>query len=138
MAYRIFDHTADLGVEVTAATQEEVYAGAAIALFDLFTDLAAVRPDLSREVSVEGEDAPDLLVNFLRELLDAYNHDGFLVKECVVTGVDSRTLRASLKGERFDPARHRIEKEIKAVTYHQASVEQTTEGVWVARVVFDI
>jgi SHS2 domain-containing protein len=138
MAYRIFDHTADLGVEVTAATQEELYSDTAVALFDLLTDLATVRSDTSREVSVEGEDAADLLVNFLRELLNAFNHDGFLVKECVVTGVDSGSLRAILRGERFDPSRHRIEQEIKAVTYHQASVEQTAEGVWVARVVFDV
>jgi SHS2 domain-containing protein len=137
MTYRIFDHTADLGVEVTAATQEELYAGAAVALFDLLTDLETVRSDLSREVSVEGEDAPDLLVNFLRALLDAYNHDGFLLKDCVVTVVDSGSLRAILRGESFDPARHRIEQEIKAVTYHQASVEQTGDG-WKARIVFDV
>ena len=43
MDYRIFDHTADLGVEVTGATLEELYAGAAFALFDLLTDLSSVR-----------------------------------------------------------------------------------------------
>ena len=137
MAYHIFDHTADLGVEVTAATQEELYSGAAIALFDLTADLSTVRAGTSREIAVEGEDAADLLVNFLRELLDAYNGEGFLVKSCLVREVDSRKLRALLQGERFDPVRHRIEKEIKAVTYHQASVEKTEDG-WVARVVFDV
>jgi SHS2 domain-containing protein len=137
MAYRVFDHTADLGVEVTAATQEELYAGAAIALFDLLADLATVRAGTSREVVVAGEDAADLLVNFLRELLDAYNGDGFLIKACLVEEVNSRQLKALLRGERFDPARHRIRMEIKAVTYHQASVEKTGDG-WVARVVFDV
>jgi SHS2 domain-containing protein len=138
MSYRIFDHTADLGVEVTAATQEELYAGAAVALFDLLTDLATVRADTSREVVIAGEDAAGLLVNFLRELLDAYNREGFLMKTCLVQEVDSRRIKALLRGERFDPVRHRIEKEIKAVTYHQASVEKTGDGGWVARVVFDV
>jgi SHS2 domain-containing protein len=137
MAYRIFDHTADLGVEVTAATQEELYAGAADALFDLLTDLATVRSDTSREIIVTGEDAADLLVNFMRELLDAYNHDGFLMKTCLVQDVNSCRLTAILRGERFDPVRHRIEKEIKAVTYHHASVERNKDG-WIARVVFDV
>ena len=137
MAYRIFDHTADLGVEVTAASQEELYADAAIALFDLLTDPETVRSDASREVSIAGGDAADLLVNFLRELLDAYNHDGFLMKSCLVQEVNPRWLKALLRGESFDPARHRIEKEIKAVTYHQASVEKTEDG-WLARVVFDV
>jgi SHS2 domain-containing protein len=137
MGYRIFNHTADLGVEVTAATQEELYAGAAIALFDLLTDLATVRAGTSREIAVVGEDATDLLINFLRELLDAHNGDGFLVKVCLVREINSRTLKALLRGERFDPARHRIEQEIKAVTYHQASVTKTGDG-WLARVVFDV
>ncbi|MBN2438721.1 MAG: archease [Deltaproteobacteria bacterium] len=137
MAYRVFDHTADLGVEVTAATQEELYAGAAIALFDLMADLATVRAGTSRKVAVAGEDAADLLVNFLRALLDGYNGDGFLTKACLVTEIDSRRLRAFLKGERCDPARHRMRMEIKAVTYHQISVEQTGDE-WVARVVFDV
>ncbi len=137
MGYRVFDHTADLGVEVTAATLEEIYAGAAIALFDLLTDLATVRAETSREIVIEGEDAADLLVNFLRELLDAFNGDGFLMKSCLVREVDSRQLKALIRGERFDPAHHRIEQEIKAVTYHQASVERTEDG-WKARVVFDV
>jgi SHS2 domain-containing protein len=137
MAYRVFDHTADLGVEVTAASPEELYAGAAMALFDQMVDPSTVRAGTSREIAVQGEDAADLLVNFLRDLLDAYNGDGFLVKACLVREIDACGIRASLSGERFDPARHRIEQEIKAVTYHQASVERTEEG-WKARVVFDV
>jgi len=137
MAYRIFDHTADLGVEVTAATRGELYAEAAAALFDLMVGAATVRASASRELSVAGADAADLLVNFLRELLAVYYGDGFLLKACRVSGIDSRSLRAQLKGERFDPSRHRIEREIKAVTYHQAWVGQAGEG-WKARVVLDV
>jgi SHS2 domain-containing protein len=77
MAYRLFDHTADLGVEVTAATQEELYAGAAFAVFDLLTDLSTVRAGLFRKVEVAGENPADLLVNFLREVLYAWSGEGF-------------------------------------------------------------
>lgn len=138
MNYRIFDHTADLGVEVTAATPEELYAGAAFALFDLLTDLSAVRAQRSREIDVVGENPADLLVNFLREVLYVWNGKGFLMKSCVVRQVTPVRIEAVLKGEGFDPARHRIIREIKAVTYHQSSVLETPEGMWVARVVFDV
>ena len=138
MDYRIFDHTADLGVEVTGATLEELYAGAAFALFDLLTELPAVRAGRSREFDVLGENPADLLVNFLREILYAWNGEGFLMKSCFVRQVTPKRLKAVLRGEAFDPSRHRILKEIKAVTYHQASVLQTPEGGWVARVVFDV
>ena len=138
MDYRIFDHTADLGVEVTGATLEELYAGAAFALFDLLTELPAVRAGRSREIDVLGENPADLLVNFLREILYAWNGEGFLMKSCFIRQITPQKLRAVLRGEAFDPARHRILKEIKAVTYHQCSVLQTPEGGWVARMVFDV
>jgi len=137
MDYRIFDHTADLGVEVTGATLEELYAGAAFALFDLLTDLSSVRAGVAREIVVSGEDPADLLVNFLREILYAWNGDRFLMKACRIQEVSPRRLKALLRGEPFDPSRHRIQQEIKAVTYHQASVEKTAAG-WRARVVFDV
>ncbi|OIP90007.1 MAG: protein archease [Syntrophobacterales bacterium CG_4_8_14_3_um_filter_58_8] len=137
MDYRIFDHTADLGVEVTGASLEELYAGAALTLFDLLTDLSSVRAGGVREIVVSGEDPADLLVNFLREILYAWNGDGFLLKSCLVREVSPMRLKALLRGETYDPARHRIKQEIKAVTYHQAAVEKTAAG-WRARVVFDV
>ena len=137
MGYRIFDHTADLGVEVNAATREELYADAVVALFDLLTEPSLVRPETGREMVVNGKDPADLLVNLLREALYLWNGDGWLAKTCTVRQVDARQVTALLHGEFFDPARHRIKREIKAVTYHQASVEQGGDG-WKARIVFDV
>lgn len=137
MGYRIFDHTADLGVEITGASQEEVYAGAAGALFDLLTDLSSVRESEERTLTVEGEGPDDLLVNFLRELLYSWNGEGFLMKHCAVREAAPRRLTAVLRGETYDPARHWIRMEIKAVTYHQASIRRTAAG-WMGKVVFDV
>jgi SHS2 domain-containing protein len=137
MGYRIFDHTADLGVEVTGATPEELYAGAAFALFDLLTDLSTVREAAERTLAIEGAGPDDLLVNFLREVLYAWNGERFLTKSCTIRELSSRRLTALLRGESYDPARHRIKREIKAVTYHQASIRRTADG-WVGRVVFDV
>jgi len=137
MGYRVFDHTADLGVEVSAATLEELYAAAAFALFDLLTDLSTVRAGIAREIVVTGKDPADLLVNFLREILYMWNGGGFLIKTCLVREVKPQRLKAVLRGETFDSGRHRIKQEIKAVTYHQASVCETEKG-FVAKVVFDV
>lgn len=138
MGYRIFDHTADLGVEVFAGTREALYGGAVLALFDLLTDLETVRAGTTREVAVSGENPADLLVNFLREALFAWNGEGFLMKSCLVREAGPRRIMALLRGEAFDPARHRIKQEIKAVTYHQAEVWQPPAGGWGARVIFDV
>jgi SHS2 domain-containing protein len=137
MSYHCFDHTADLGLKVTAASREGLYAGTAFALFDLLADLATVRMGQAREVAVTGEDETDLFVNFLRECLYAWNGEGFLMKSCLVHRLTSDSVQALLRGEPFDPARHRIKQEIKAITYHQASVQETPEG-WMGRVVCDV
>lgn len=137
MGYRVFDHTADLGIEVSGETAAEVYAGAALALFDLVADAAAIRPAEERQIVSEGEDETDLLVNFLREVLYAWSGEGFLAKECDVRDVSPRRLAAVLRGERYDPARHRIKTEIKAVTYHEASLCRTDKG-WKGRIIFDV
>jgi SHS2 domain-containing protein len=137
MAYRVFDHTADLGVEVSAATLEELYAATAFALFDLLTDLSRVRAGIAREIVVMGEDPVDLLVNFLREVLYLWNGERLLIKTCLVRDLAPQRLEALLRGETFDSGRHRMKQEIKAVTYHQASVCETAMG-FVAKVVFDV
>jgi SHS2 domain-containing protein len=138
MAYRVFDHTADLGIEVTAATLEKLYSEAARALFALLTDLRVVRARAERAVEVEGENPTDLLINFLREVLYAWNGEGFLMKRCTIREVTPTRIAAVLMGEKFDPARHRIVREIKAVTYHRSELRQTPEGGYAAQVVFDV
>ena len=137
MPYRVFDHTADLGVEISAATIEELYAAVGFALFDLLTDLSKVRAGIAREIVVAGEEPADLLVNFLREILYLWNGERFLIKTCSILEATPQRLKALLRGEAFDPDRHRMKAEIKAVTYHQASVCETEEG-FVAKVVFDV
>jgi SHS2 domain-containing protein len=137
MPYRIFDHTADLGLEVTAHTGEALYAGAAVALFECLADLGTVRAGRTRQLAVTGADEADLLVNFLRECLYAWSGEGFLLKSCQVGDLTPQHLTALLRGEPFDPGRHRLLQEIKAVTYHQASVRSSPAG-WMARIVLDV
>ena len=49
----------------------------------------------------------------------------------------SLALSAEVMGEVYDPARHELYREFKAVTYHDLRVEKTG-GIWRARVIFDV
>ena len=53
------------------------------------------------------------------------NNGAFFVPNGIGPVLEARDVMAVLRGEPFDPARHRIKREIKAVTYHQASVTRT-------------
>jgi SHS2 domain-containing protein len=135
--YQPIDHTGDLGMLVFGADLHELFAHAAWGLFDLMTDAERVEPRSSRDLSVEAIDLEDLMVRWLGELLYAYDTDRFLTTSAAFHTLEPAGLRATLGGEKFDAARHPIDTEIKAVTYHQIAVERLDAG-WRARVIFDI
>lgn len=135
--YQPFDHTADLGLVIRGATEEDLFANAAFAVFDIITDLRRVEARETRRILVEGDSREDLFINFLREVLYLYNGERWLLKGLRVTRVGERVLEAEALGEPFDGQNHEICKEIKAVTYHQAEIRKTPDG-WTARVIFDV
>jgi len=135
--YQTFDHTADLGLVIRGASEEDLFANAAFAVFDIITDLGHVESRDTRRIVVEGDSPEDLLINFIREILYLYNGERWLLKELRVTKLGERVLEAEARGEPFDGQKHEICKEIKAVTYHQAQIRKTPDG-WTARVIFDV
>ncbi|HEX7503625.1 MAG TPA: archease [Syntrophales bacterium] len=135
--YHTFDHTADLGLVITGASEAALFANAAHAVLDIITDLARIEARETRRIAVEGDGREDLLINFLREVLYLYNGERWLLKELRIVRISEKGLEAEARGEPFDVQKHEICKEIKAVTYHQAQVCQTPAG-WTARVIFDV
>jgi len=135
--YRVFDHTADLGLEIYGKDEKELFSNAAFAIFDLTVDLHDVTALEVRRITVRGSDREDLLVNYLREILYMLNGEGMLLKDFSIFEIDSRHLVGEVRGEPFNPDKHSIKTEIKAVTYHQVKVEKNNKG-WKARVIFDV
>ena len=135
--YRVFDHTADLGLEVYGKDEKELFSNAAFAIFDLIVDLQEIDIKETRRLVVKGADREDLLVNYLREILYMLNGEGMLLKDFSILEISSRHLVGEVRGEPFNPDKHSIKAEIKAVTYHQVKVEKNKDG-WKARVIFDV
>ena len=137
MHYRLFDHTADLGVDFFGSSREALFRHAALALYDLLVEARDVQDSEIREVRVEGTDGTDLFVNYLRELLYLFNGEGRVLTSCRILGLDDRQVTAEVRCGQFDASRHRIRTEIKAVTYHLASLSETPQG-WTGRIIFDV
>ena len=135
--YTIFDHTADLGVEIYGKNEEELFCNAAFALFDIMTDISLVHVRGEWEVSAEGGDLEELLVNFLREILYMCNGEGLLLKEFVISEMNNFHVKGTAKGEPFVHDRHCMNIEIKAITYHRVEIKKPP-GTWIGRVIFDV
>ena len=130
------DHTADIGIIVTGRSPEEVYERAVLATGALIAGDAPVRAVSERTFEVSGDDRVERLVALLGEVIYVYDVERFLPASVEVSeGEDG--VRARVEGEEFDPARHWIEREVKAATYHAATFEPAATG-WEARVVFDL
>jgi len=135
--YELLDHTADLGIEVSAATVEGLFEEAALAMFDLLTDLSRVDPKVARRIDVAGVDREDLLVGWLGELLSICGAENLLFGRFRVEALGDRRLSATAEGEPFDASRHVIKRELKAVTHHAARVREDQRGVR-GQVIFDV
>lgn len=137
--YKFFDHTADIGVEVTGRTRKELFVNTAHALFDVMIESTTNRKAARRQkkITVEGSDIADLLINFLRELLYLFYGEQFVTDSCEIINFNNRKLEIQLTGGKFDNTKHLIKTEIKAVTYSGANVEKIKSG-WRARVIFDV
>lgn len=135
--HEIFDHTADLGVRIRAASLPAVFAEAGEALFAVIAgDTRQVMPRDRVAFELSGSDPGWLLLDWLGELLAAFELRRLLLAQFVVA-LDMHGLRAAAHGERYDPIRHVLAHEVKAVTQHGFELRQTAAG-WEATFVVDI
>src|SRR5947207_1504787 len=126
--YEMFEHTADLGLRARAADLDTLFAEAARALLAALVDNPdAVRPIQAIAIELTGDDREYLLFDWLRELLSRFEMGHLLCSRFEVK-VRPDGLTATAWGEPLDRARHELGHEVKAITYHGLTVEQTDSG----------
>lgn len=135
--YQLLNRSSDLAIKVSGGTQGEVLANSAFALFDLMTHLETVEEREPFAVEAEGVDRNDLFVNWMRELLYLYQTGGYLLKKIEILETRDNYVKGEAQGEKFDPDRHVIQREIKAVIAQHCRMEKTGEQ-WIGRVIFEI
>jgi protein archease len=152
--FELFDHTADLGLRVKAATLEELLAEAGRGLLAmLVANPVAVLAVQSRTVELPATEPSYLLFDWLSELLYAFESEKLLLCEFEIElraregkapaeplsrSSSIWSLSATCRGEPMDPTRHTMDHEVKAITYHGLTVRQDDDGAWEAEVIVDI
>ena len=137
LPYQIIDHTADLGIIVKGHDVNDLFIRAAQAMTDLIVKGDIRDKTAMRDLLVEGEDFPDLMVRWLGEILYLFEGESLIVNSIEIKSISPIQLQATLTLASFEPKRHEVLREIKAVTYHQISVRKANDE-WEARVIFDI
>lgn len=136
------DHTADVGLEATAASPQLLFHRAALGALALVEgpggrDAAGDSGDEGppRSVALEADDLPALLRAWLRELLWWHEVDGVAYREARFSRLEPTRLEARVV---VAPARPDPVREIKGVTLHGLEVVEGEDGEWQARVIFDV
>jgi SHS2 domain-containing protein len=135
--YKLLDHTADLGMIVKGDSCEGLFRNAGMALIDIMILNKAPESGEKKEISINGNDLPDLMVKWLSELLYLFEVEHLITTEIEVNQLSPSHLSVSLMTVGFDSRYHEVLREIKAVTYHQVEVREDG-SLWTARVIFDL
>lgn len=134
--WRLLEHTADIRLEVKGGTIEELFVNAARGFTELVAEPLESAVSEEVEVCLEAETVDDLLVDWLRELLFLNQTEGFVFIAAQNVELSGASFKVRLIGRRLG-SDELPPFDIKAVTYHDMSIEHTSEG-YVTRVVFDI
>jgi SHS2 domain-containing protein len=136
VAYRLLDHTADLGFTCAARTLEGLFETAALALADIMARIEPLETTKTIGVQASAHDNAARLRALLDEVLFQFETHAFLPKEAHVT-LHGDSVKATLKGQTIDLATYPVERVVKAITYHELEVEKTRKG-FRARVILDL
>jgi SHS2 domain-containing protein len=135
--YEYIDHTADIGIRGYGKTFLETLVNVAQGMFAAINDMKHVDAVESLPVDITAATPEDLVVQFLSYLLYLHDAEKFIAKEYQIKLTEPNQIQGTLCGERFNPNKHYLYDEVKAVTYHQLLVEQKDDR-WTIQVICDL
>lgn len=131
--YKFLEHMADAYVAAYGKNLAEAFENAALAMFDVMTEVEKVSPKIRDEVEVEAKDEHALLYNWLEALLVKFEIEEMLYSKFKVSILnrtsDGFRLNAEIWGEKFNSKRHTQKVGVKAVTYHLMEIIKKPEKV---------
>jgi SHS2 domain-containing protein len=132
MPYELIDHTADIGIRLSAYTTEGLFEEAAYALADIMGGRSDEGGD---EIMVEsqGIDLVDLLVRWLQDILYLIEVKGFRLRAATIQSLTETQALGVIQGAYTDSP---LTTEIKAVTYHNLDIT-CIDTVFMATIILD-
>jgi SHS2 domain-containing protein len=135
-AFSEIAHTADCALRIRGKDFAGLLQNAALGLYSLIGASKKEKAGgnlIEKQISLDAQDAESLLVEWLSELAYWVETTLFIGTEIDFIDVSGKHLTASVRGWEAQ----RIERLIKAVTYHNLQIRQTKTGLE-ATVVFDV
>lgn len=132
--FKILPHTADVRMLIFGDSFQELFFNALLGMEKILGPIKTNKETDWRGFKVESLDTTALLIDFLSEILyltqthkEIYNQ--LEIKKLTETSIEGRVKGIKIEG---------FSEDIKGVTYHEAYVQQKSDGKWEALVIFDL
>ena len=123
---KIFEHTADAGIEVKGENLSEAFDEVSLAFTEIIT--GGNLPDLKyfHTINLEGVNLDNLLIRYISHLIFLFDTENFIVGSTnIEISMDKNNkLSGKIYGEKYDEKKHGYGVEIKAVSYHMLNVSE--------------
>ncbi len=131
--FEFLEHTADAYIAAYGKDLAEAFENAALAMFEVMTEVEGVSPEIEDYVEAEAEDEYALLYSWLEALLVKSEIKEMLYSKFKILDMPKTSegfrLSAKIWGERFDPNKHAQKVGVKAVTYHRMEIIKESKKV---------
>ena len=132
--FEIVEHTADWSIRAWGRDLPHLLRSAAYGMSSLLVeDLESIPLEVERTVAVEGFDRESVLVEWLGELAYLAEQEALVFRQYDMQTATPEEVRATVRGGKTPE----LLKHIKAVTYHNLDVKETSRGLE-ATIVFDV
>jgi len=139
--FEFLEHTADAYIAAYGESLEEAFENAALATFEVMTDVEKVKPETEDFVEVEAHDEYSLLYSWLEELLVRFETTNNLYCRFKISSIEKTPpglrLKAKIWGEPLNLKRHLRKVGVKAVTYHRMEIVKKPKAI-IVRFILDI
>jgi SHS2 domain-containing protein len=124
--FEFLEHTADAYIAAYGKDLAEAFENAAVAMFDVMTEVEKVSPTAEDHVEAEGQDEYALLYSWLEALIIKSEINEMLYSRFKISKIEATSegfrVRAKIWGEKLDPKKHLQKVGVKAVTYHRMEI----------------
>lgn len=135
--YSIIPHVADVRLSVRGKSLEELFITALEGMNRIISkeyEKFLNKHMFVKEITLESADNTSLLIDFLSEVLTLSHINKAIFYTVDRLEISNNSLHAHILGTKLD----KFDRDIKAVTYHEAQVKQSEKGEYETTIVFDI
>jgi SHS2 domain-containing protein len=126
--YELFDHTADLGIRAYAPTLPALIPPITDGLYAAIGDVVARDGPVPRTFELHAHDPAVLLRDYLAELLHLFERERRRLTDVHALEFTADRLAVAGQARLIDDAASDLEREVKAVTYHELAVRPIPGG----------